>query len=140
MGIDAMENSDMWLATAQAALGKGIGTTALYCAEMAVEIALKGVLLELRVDIPKSHNIVPLARACIEENRKKLPKEFNERLEFVLGTLSELLDLRPLAGYAFERNVDEGELGEKAKDYVKMAAEATRLCKIATVHVAKKND
>ncbi len=136
--MSAIENSRIWLATAKAALAEGIYTTALYGAEMSVEIALKGVLIELGVDIPKSHNIVSLARISLKENRSRLSKEFVEKEHFITSTLETLLDLRPVVGYAYERNIGKEDMKPRAKEYLRKAEEIVSLCGNAIRHAGKR--
>lgn len=135
--ITAIQSAKMWLSTSQFALRNDMPTNALYSAEMVVEIALKGVLMELDVDVPKSHDVVALVRGVFEEKKSSLPNEFTERLSFILETMTALLALRPIAGYAYERNIDEKSIKEKAKEYVERAEAVLKLCEKAVIYIGK---
>lgn len=129
--MSAFDNSRMWLETAKAANAKGLHPTALYSAQMAVEIALKGILILLHADAPKSHNIAAFTKSAIDKNRKLLPHEFLEKEQFIIETFTVLMDLRPVAGYSYERNIDMKDMARKADEYVAKAEEVIRLCERA---------
>ena len=136
--ISNIESARFWIASAHATLKISVYTTAMYSAEMAAEIALKGVLVALGMDIPKAHDIVPLMKASFEEKRTLLPKEFLEKERFMFTTLKMLVDLRPLVGYAHEGNIDEKKIRTEAPEYVKKAEEIVELCGKAIAHINKK--
>ena len=137
MAIGVMENSRMWLTAAQLSLGKGIYTIALYSAEMATEMALKGVLQALKTDVPKAHNITAQIRAILEANGNRLPKEFLDNESLILGTFRALVDLRPQVGYIHEGKIDEKRIESQAKEYVKNAGYIVRLCDKAIAYIGK---
>ncbi|MEM3228517.1 MAG: HEPN domain-containing protein [Candidatus Micrarchaeaceae archaeon] len=135
--MTAIENAKVWLETAEAAMRSRIYPTALYSMEMAVEIALKAVLMEFGVNVPKVHNITNLLREELDEKERLLPKEFIENKEFIFSTYNDLLEIRPLVGYAFEINTASVS-EEKSKKYMKSAEKVVSLCKIAVEHISKK--
>ncbi|MCL5427941.1 MAG: HEPN domain-containing protein [Candidatus Marsarchaeota archaeon] len=136
--VTPMENARMWLYTADAALKKRIYSTALYSMEMSVEIALKAVLLEFGVDVPKVHNIMNSLRQIFREKRALLPKEFVEKEGIILDTFNGLLELRPLAGYAFETHAGVADSEGVAGKYMKDSTEVVNLCGAAVKHIGKK--
>ena len=137
MAVDIIDNAKMWLITAQATIERQVYPTALYSIEMSVELAVKGVMFNLGVDVPKVHNITPLIREIFAEKQSMLPKEFIENEPFIIDTFSILLDLRPAAGYAYERNINNESMKESAQKYVKSAAQIIMLCQKAIIHIQK---
>lgn len=135
--ISAMENANMWLRTAEAAMKCDIYTTALYSMEMSVEIALKAVLMEFGINVPKVHNITSTLRSVFAEKRNALPKEFAEKEESILETYSDLLELRQLVGYTFEMG-SSIDPKEKAKHYITRSKEVLSLCESAIKHIRRK--
>ena len=90
MGIEiakeAIDTAESWLETANTMAGKGIYNTALYSEEMAVEIALKAVMLAVDVEPPKIHNIIEI----MENNTllsRKIPKEKYSDVKRIVRTL-----------------------------------------------------
>ncbi len=66
-----------------------------------------------------------------------LPKEFIENESFIIDTFSILLNLRPAAGYAYERNINNERMRESAQKYVKSAAQIIMLCQKAIIYIQK---
>jgi HEPN domain-containing protein len=136
--MKALESSEMWLHTAEAAFEKKLYPSSLYALEMAAEIALKAVLAAMHVDVPKTHNVAQILKGIFEEKRGLLPKEFSDNEEFVMGVLSDLLLLRNPAGYAYETNISTSEFRSKAEEYIGKTKRVLKLAKIAVEHISKK--
>lgn len=135
--ITAIDNAKVWLDTADVTMKGRIYTTALYSMEMAVEIALKALLMEFGINVPKLHNVTNTLKALFEEKRSALPKEFRDKETLILDTYTELLEIRPLVGYIFEMNASI-DVEEKAKKYIKASKEVVDLCELAIKHVRKR--
>jgi len=135
--ITAMDNAKVWLNTAEVTMNSRIYTTALYSMEMAVEIALKALLMELGINVPKLHNVTNVLKAIFEEKRSALPKEFRDKEALILDTYNDLLEIRPLVGYIFEMNASI-DVEEKAKRYIKASNEVVGICGLAIRHISKK--
>jgi hypothetical protein len=133
----AIDNAKVWLKTADANMEKGLYTTALYAMEMAVEIALKSLLIELGISVPKLHNIMNALRSTFDERQSSLPKRFREREEFVLSVYNDLLELRSDVGYTFEVH-QAVNYEKKALDYIGKTREAVGLCEAAIAHLNRK--
>ncbi len=144
MGIEiakeAIDTAESWLETANTMAGKGIYNTALYSEEMAVEIALKAVMLAVDVEPPKIHNIIEI----MENNTllsRKIPKEkYSDVKRIVRTLLPELLRSRQTSGYTFNYNIDRKELKTLALKYLVASRDALNLCKnvIKEIGTAKK--
>lgn len=103
-----------WFQTAEMALRGGKPEQALYALEMSVEIALKAVLVSMRVEVPKVHDIRRVARTFLTGS-KVLPKSFLENLDGYIATFETLLSMRSMVGYGFEGENEEKELEAQAK-------------------------
>jgi HEPN domain-containing protein len=132
MGIEtaaeAMKIAKNWLLTAETMADKKIYNTALYSEEMAVEIALKALLLSFRVEPPKMHNIIEIVDSKII-NSEKLSKEKREEIrEITRYLLPELLVNRQVSGYTFNYNIDKKDLETLALKYLDLTRNAVKLC------------
>jgi|GEM_PF-6371951 HEPN domain-containing protein len=136
--MKALESSEMWLRTAEAAFEKKLYPSSLYALEMATEIALKAVLVTMRVDVPKTHNMTQMLKDIFDEKRSLLPKEFLENEGFAIEVLSDLLLLRNPAGYAYETNISTSEFESKAEEYIKKTDRVLKLAKTAIEYISKK--
>jgi len=132
----AIDNAKVWLKSAEAVMAKKLYPPALYSMEMAVEIALKALLIELGINVPKTHNVMGTLRVTFDEKQSALPKGFRDREEFVLAVYNDLLELRSNAGYTFElRSAINYE--KRADDYIGRAKEAVGLCENAIAYLKK---
>ncbi len=132
MGIEtaaeAMKIAKNWLLTAETMADKKIYNTALYSEEMAVEIALKALLLSFHVEPPKMHNIIEIVDSKII-NSEKLSKEKREEIkEITRYLLPELLVNKQVSGYAFNYNIDKKDLETLALKYLDLTRNAVKLC------------
>ncbi len=127
--LDAFDDAQRWLNSAMRSGDAGDYNLGIYGLEMSVEIALKAVLIALRVDYPKVHDILPTVRFAIKENYSKLPAEFISNESFILDTLRELLKLRGPAGYTFNSNIKIMDLESDYKGYLKDSIKILNLCK-----------
>lgn len=132
MGIEtaaeAMKIAKNWLLTAETMADKKIYNTALYSEEMAVEIALKALLLSFHVEPPKMHNIIEIVDSNLI-NSEKLSKEKREKIkEITRYLLPELLVNRQVSGYTFNYNIDKKDLETLALKYLDLTRNAVKLC------------
>ena len=110
-----IETAKDWLQTAELTLDAKKYEQSLYALEMSVEIAFKAVLLSVRVEAPKAHDIRKIVHTYLVGN-KKMPKQFLGDLDDYISTFGTLLRLRPLVGYGFESDVEKGVLEDQAKE------------------------
>ena len=132
MGIEtaaeAMKIAKNWLLTAETMADKKIYNTALYSEEMAVEIALKALLLSFHIEPPKMHNIIEIVDSNLI-NSEKLSKEKREKIkEITRYLLPELLVNRQVSGYTFNYNIDKKDLETLALKYLDLTRNAVKLC------------
>lgn len=135
--ITAIGTARMWLGSAEASMNSKIYPTAIYGMEMAVEIALKAVLMAFNANVPKLHNVMSVLHIVFDENRNALPKTFIEKEALIFDTYNDLLEERPLVGYTFETNAKTASV-DKAREYMKRAKEVVDLCELAVRYIGKK--
>lgn len=126
--LDALSDSRGWLRTAISSAEKGDYNIGIYSLEMAVEIALKAVLISLNVAYPKTHDIMAIFVSAIDKGRSSLPNEFVENETFIVDTFRELLKMRGPAGYTFSSNFNIKDLKGDFKKYLVSAEKIIKLC------------
>ncbi len=94
---DAIDDAKRWLSAAESSEKAGSYDIALYSAEMALEIAMKAVLINKGVDYPKKHDITDYFKTAVDS--RSTVKELRDELPSLISTFSELLNLRNAAGY-----------------------------------------
>lgn len=134
----AIDTAKEWLETAEITLKARRYEQCLYSLEMAVEIALKSVLIELRVEVPRVHDIRSVAGTFLSGS-KKVPKEFSRNLGQYLANFDTLLSLRSAVGYGFETGYDRSKLEKLAKDLFANGSEIIDACENAISHI-KRNE
>lgn len=126
-----------WLATAEMSSKSKRYEQSLYAMEMSVEIAFKAVLLSLKLEVPKVHDISEIAREYLAGNRK-LPKEFLEGLEDYLNTFNVLLGFRPIVGYGFEETFGKWDFSTEARKLLPECTKIVSACEGAIGSASKK--
>ncbi len=64
---------------------------------MALEIAMKALMISEGIDYPKKHDIIDYFKIAVDS--KDITKELKNESASIISTFSELLDLRNSAGY-----------------------------------------
>jgi HEPN domain-containing protein len=141
MGVEisekAIDTAESWIRTAEVMAENKVYNTCLYSEEMAVEIALKAVLLALGIDPPKNHNIIETVENNIV-NSHKIPKGIKDEIrEVVRSLLPELLSNRQTSGYTFNYNIDIESLEVIALRYLEPSKKAVLLCKNVIKQISK---
>ncbi len=143
MGIEiadeAIRTAESWIKTAETMLGGKVYNTALYSEEMAVEIALKAVMLSIGIEPPKVHNIIESVETNVLDSNN-VPKKYKEELkEITRSLLPELLRNRQLSGYTFNYNINQKDLEKLAVKYLEASQKAVETCKKAVDSSIKNN-
>lgn len=136
MEIEPIETAKDWLEMAELAMEAGKYAQTAYSLEMAVEIALKAVLIAVHVEVPKVHDIRKAAKMFLAGNRS-LPKSFLEELDGFLATFETLLRLRPIVGYGFEAGAAKSDIKEQAERLLPKCAIVITECGKAVKHLEK---
>lgn len=130
MARQPIDTAEDWFQTGEMAFNGGKPEQALYALEMSVEIALKTVLISMRVEVPKVHDIRRVARTFLAEN-KALPKPFRDNFDTYIATFETLLSIRSMVGYGFEGEKEKKELEAQAKSLIPECARIIRACEEA---------
>ncbi len=125
--IAAISDAEDWFKTGRAAADVKAYNSALYSLEMAVEIAIKAVLLKLKIDVPKEHNILRLIESFKEE--KTLSQNFIKNTLMIEDTFKALLEFRNISGYRFQYGVSKELLKQRYIKYEEPALRVVELCK-----------
>jgi HEPN domain-containing protein len=133
----AIEVAMDWLATAEMSLKDKRYEQSLYSMEMSVEIAFKAVLISLKHEVPKVHDISEIAREYLAGNQK-LPEGFLGGLEDYLSTFNILLGFRPIVGYGFGEKFEKWDFSAEAKRLLPECTKIVSACDGAIKSVSKK--
>ncbi len=104
LAASAIRRAYRWLMGAKRALEDKRWDDVVYSAQMAVEQSSKAVLIALGIDFPKEHDVSPAFKLLYM--KVSLPNWFKEVLEGLITNISELAELRGLAGYGYEKGLD----------------------------------
>ncbi len=113
---DALADSKRWLSSAQINEKNKNYDIALYSAEMALEIAMKGLLIKRGVDYPKKHDVIDYFKDAVAS--RGTVEELRKNLDDIISTFSKLLDLRNIAGYNFGMLTQDEELAKETRKLV----------------------
>lgn len=133
----AIETAKDWLETADITLSAKRYEQSIYSLEMSVEIALKAVLIELNVDVPKVHDIRNVAVTFLRGN-SKVPKQFLLDLGGFLTDFDTLLRLRSAVGYGFETGFDASKLKKIADELYSKGERIVEACEEAIEFIGRK--
>ena len=128
IALDALDDANSWFDVAIMSGKTGKYNIGLYSLEMALEIVMKAVLINLDVNYPKVHDIMPTFLNAVSENKGKLPKEFIDKEDLIMKTFRELLKRRGPAGYTFSSDIKISDLEGDFKKYGKITKELIDLC------------
>lgn len=124
---EAIGSAKRWLSSAKINADAGNYDTALYSLEMSAEIAFKGLLFSLGMEVPKTHSIGDFVADAVKGN-ENLKKKFGGDIDKLLGTFNALMNLRPISGYIFETKSSLKELKKKYEECVGDAEKIVKAC------------
>ncbi len=133
----AIETAYDWLETAKITLKAKRYEQSIYSLEMSVEIALKAVLIELGVEVPKVHDIRYVAGSTLRGN-SRVPKQFLKDLNGFLSDFDTLLRLRSATGYGFETGFDSPRLEKIARELFSKGERTVEACEESIKFIKKK--
>jgi len=116
----ALARGKRWLMSALRALEDERWDDVVYSSQMAVENASKAVLIALGIEYPREHDVSFVFRQI--SGVKGIPDWFLSMLDELAENISELAELRGLAGYGYEEGVD----AEYFRDYAPKAYEKAK--------------
>lgn len=127
LGKSALERSLRWLQGASRALQDRRWDDVVFSSQMAVELSSKSVLLAFGVEFPKQHDVSGVFREL--SMRRGVPSWFSSRIDGLAGNISNLAEIRSLAGYAYEQKIDRDYFKDYAQTAYKSARNHVEACK-----------
>lgn len=127
-GFLAFQRAQRWLQGGERAYEDARWDDVVYCSQMAVEQAVKAVLLREGLIFKRVHDVSDEFLSL--KDKKALPEEFRKNIEEIADVLIFLTDQRALAGYGFEEEVDVSFFKKSAPDALKKAKWALIIIKI----------
>ncbi|MFW9903682.1 MAG: HEPN domain-containing protein [Candidatus Thorarchaeota archaeon] len=115
----AYQRAQRWLQGAVRAFDDKRWDNVIYNSQMAVEHAIKAILLNQGLIFKRVHDVSDEFLAL--RNHEALPKEIQTNIDKLSDTLIYLTDQRALAGYGFEEEVDLEFFREPAPKALKKA-------------------
>ncbi|MEM0083907.1 MAG: HEPN domain-containing protein [Candidatus Methanomethylicia archaeon] len=120
LAISALKRAGRWLMGAFRALEDGRWDDVVYSSQMVVEQSSKAVLIALGIDYPKEHDVSIAFKHILK--LKNIPEWFIVLIDELSDNISELAELRGLAGYGYEEGIDV----DYFKDYAPIAYEKAK--------------
>ncbi|MEM2920809.1 MAG: HEPN domain-containing protein [Candidatus Bathyarchaeia archaeon] len=122
----ALKRGIRWLKGALRALEDGRWDDVVYSSQMAVEQASKAVLIAFGIEYPREHD-VSIAFKQIS-SIKNVPTWFLSILQSLTNNISDLAELRGMAGYGYEKGLDAEYFKEYAPKAYEMAKKHCEAC------------
>jgi len=120
LAASAIRRSARWLKSASRAMEDERWDDVVYSSQMAVEHASKAVLIALGIEYPKGHDVSAVFKQV--SRIENVPGWFSSIVPELANNISELAELRGLAGYGYEKGLD----ADYFKDYAPKAYEMAR--------------
>jgi HEPN domain-containing protein len=120
LASSALKRGGRWLKGAARALEDGRWDDVVYSSQMTVEQASKAVLIALGIEYPRAHDVSAAFKQI--SKIRDVPRWFSPILQELAGNISELAELRGLAGYGYEKGLD----AEYFKEYAPKAYEKAK--------------
>lgn len=136
--LAALENGETWFGSANSNFRDGHYSVALYSLEMSAEIALKAVLLSVKVNAPKIHDVSVLAAKYADEDKRLAAIKDNEK--FIRDTFRDLLMYRNSAGYMFEYRKSEDDFKDIVSDYMPKTRRLLDICREVIMASSKRHN
>lgn len=125
----AIRDAEEWFKSATLNKQAGNHSKSVYALEMAVEIALKAILILSGKDYPKRHDVFDLLEETILSSPGKFSEEFREKLPEVRRTFRVLLSSRAASGYGFDSQGREEDFRNIVDHYYAASEKILLLCK-----------
>jgi HEPN domain-containing protein len=133
----AIEDAREWFDSARLNLGAGNFSKSVYALEMAVEIAMKAILIASARDYPKRHDVYDLLEEAVMSNPGKFSLKFKSSLPAIKSCFRALLNFRTASGYGFDTHAKTDDFREVADRYYSRVEEILNLCQSETDKLAK---
>jgi len=108
---EGLKRGEQWNQNAIQAYKDERWNDVVFSYEMAVEHALKAILILYGIEYPKIHNI---SKVYLNINRNNIPKWFVNNMDLHAKTLKELVKLRGSAAYGYVEGLTKDDFKEDA--------------------------
>ncbi|MCS7369552.1 MAG: HEPN domain-containing protein [archaeon GBS-70-058] len=122
----ALRRGWRWLKSALRALEDERWDDVVYSSQMAVEQASKAVLIAFGIEYPKEHDVSLVFKQLL--GVEGIPRWFESMIPELVNTISELAELRGLAGYGYEEGLDADYFKDYAPEAYEMAKKHFEAC------------
>lgn len=122
----ALARAERWYQSAERALDDNRWDDVIYSCEMAVEQAIKGILILFGIEYPKKHDI---SEIYLSLKMEAIPKWFSDKITFHAKILKILIEKRSNAAYGYVEGKEITEFQDDANKYIKKAKEILKDCK-----------
>ncbi|MBS7623096.1 HEPN domain-containing protein [Candidatus Bathyarchaeota archaeon] len=122
----AIERGKRWLQAGSRAFEDKRWDDVVYSSQMAVEHFVKSVLIAFGIDFPRVHDVSDILEDV--GRRSDVPAWFREMVPEIAKVMSELAELRGIAGYGFEEGVDCSYFRDYAPEALKKARMTLEAC------------
>jgi len=122
-----IRRAERWLKGAERALQDERWDDAVYCSQMAAEQSCKAVLILLGIEYPREHDVSPVLGTL--SSIENLPEWFLAEIPEISSIISELAQVRGLAGYGYEQGVNHEYFKDYAPEAYRKALKVHKLCR-----------
>jgi len=121
----AIMKGRQWYNVAIHALGDKQWDDVIYLYEMAIEQALKGILILFGIEFPKKHDI-----SSVYQNlkTKNIPEEFKNKMDEHAKILKYLVVKRGISANGYREGIKKNEFEKDAKKYRKSVLNTIKDC------------
>ncbi len=123
---DALNRAERWHQGAKRAFEDERWDDVIYSYQMAVEQALKAILILFGIEYPKIHNICPV---YVDLSSLDIPNWFIDKIDFHTTILEELIEKRGLSAYGYVSGVSKDDFKDDANNFKASVKEILADCK-----------
>jgi len=123
---EALRRGEQWHQSAIRAFEDERWNDVVYSYQMAVEQALKAILILKGIEYPKIHDIW---KFYLNINKEILPQWFTDKMEFHATNLKNLVKLRERSAYGYIDGITKDAFKEDALEYKEAVKEIINDCK-----------
>lgn len=120
-----IERAKRWYQSAIRALEDERWDDAIYSYEMAIEQALKAILILYGIEYPKRHDI---SNILIQLKQKDIPNFFSDKLDLYANLLTDLVNKRRIAAYGYIEGISKEKFKEDAISLKDTIKEVLNIC------------
>ena len=107
----------------------------IYSLQMAVEQALKGILILFGIEYPKKHDVSTI---YVELKQKQIPEWFKEKIDNQVDMLKDLVKLRGKASYGYIDGFKKDDFKEDSSNFKDPVKDVIEDCNNLVIEFSKK--